>query len=131
MDDLRAAKYTDILPNYPNVDYIAGAATFTKDGNVTVNGEAFHGTKTIIATGSRPHVPDINGLADIDWLDSTSALEMETLPKSLMVMGGGYIGVELAQIFARAGVAVTIVSRHGLLPAGEPEISAALAEYFT
>ena len=130
VDDLRAAKYTDILPNYPNVNYMAGAAEFNSDGSITVDGQRFSAAKTLIATGSRPHVPDLDGLADIDWLDSTSALEMEALPASLMVMGGGYIGVELAQIFARAGVAVTIVTRHGLLPAGEPEISAALTEYF-
>jgi len=130
VDDLRAAKYTDILPNYPDVDYIDGSARFNNDGSVSIGDKTVTASKIIIATGSRPHVPDIEGLVDINWLDSTSALELEQLPKSLMVMGGGYIGVELAQIFGRAGVTVTIVTRHGLLPAGEPEISTALAEYF-
>ena len=130
VDDLRAAKYTDVLPNYDAVTYIEGAAQFQTDGSVLVNGQAIKAGKVIIATGSRPHVPDITGLEDIDWLDSTTALELEVLPQSLMIMGGGYIGVELAQIFARAGVNVTIVTRHGLLPAAEPEISAALTGYF-
>jgi mercuric reductase len=130
VDDLRAAKYTGILPNYPNVDYIAGAAEFNTDGSISVGDQHFSAASILIATGSRSHVPDIAGLAESGWLDSTSALELETLPKSLMVMGGGFIGVELAQIFARAGVGVTIVTRHGLLPAGEPEISAALTKYF-
>ncbi len=130
VDDLRAAKYTKILPNYPHVDYIAGAAQFNTAGSITVGDQRFSAAKILIATGSRPHVPDIDGLADVVWLDSTSALEMQSLPASLMVMGGGYIGVELAQIFARAGVGVTIVTRNGLLPAGEPEISAALSKYF-
>ena len=130
VDDLRAAKYIDVLPNYDAVTYIEGAARFQSDGSVTVDGEVLKAGKVIIATGSRPHVPDIDGLDGIDWLDSTSALELEALPESMMIMGGGYIGVELAQIFARAGAKVTIVTRRGLLPEAEPEISAALTEYF-
>ena len=130
VDDLRAAKYIDVLPNYDAVTYIEGAARFQADGTVQVNGQVIKAGKVIVATGSRPHVPDIAGLDGIDWLDSTTALELEALPQSLMIMGGGYIGVELAQIFARAGVKVTIVTRHGLLPKAEPEISAALTGYF-
>jgi mercuric reductase len=130
VDDLRGAKYIDVLPNYDAVSYIEGAAQFQDDGSVVVNGQAIKAGKVIIATGSRPHVPDIAGLGDVDWLDSTTALELESLPASLMVMGGGYIGVELAQIFARAGAKVTIVTRRGLLPEAEPEISAALTQYF-
>lgn len=130
VDDLRAAKYIDVLPNYDTVTYIEGAAQFQADGSVAVDGQVIKAGKVIIATGSRPHVPDISGLTDVDWLDSTSALELETLPASMMIMGGGYIGVELAQIFARAGSKVTIVTRRGLLPEAEPEISAALTGYF-
>ena len=130
VDDLRTAKYTDILPNYDAVTYIEGAAQFRADGSVAVAGKLIKADKVIIATGSHPHVPGIAGLADVDWLDSTSALDLTALPASLMIMGGGYIGVELAQIFARAGVNVMIVTRHGLLPAAEPEISAALTGYF-
>ncbi len=130
VDELRGAKYSDVLPNYPAVEYRAGVAKFTADGAVLVEGERLSADKIIIATGSRPHIPDIDGLDGVAWLDSTSALELETLPDSLMIMGGGYIGVELAQIFARAGVQVTIVTRRGLLPEAEPEISAALATYF-
>ncbi len=130
VDDLRAAKYSDVLPNYPGVTYIEGAAGFQTDGSVMVGGQVIKATKIIIATGSRPNVPKIDGIGDVDWLDSTSALEQETLPSSLIIMGGGYIGVELAQLFARAGVQVSIVARRGLLPEAEPEISAALTGYF-
>jgi mercuric reductase len=63
-------------------------------------------------------------------LNSTTALELETLPESILVIGGGYIGSELGQMFARAGVKVTICCRRRLLPEAEPEISEALAEYF-
>ena len=131
IEELRAAKYTDVLPNHERVTYIEGTATFAPDGTLMVDGAPLSAPKVIIATGSRPHVPEIAGLDGVDWLNSTTALELTRLPASLMVMGGGFIGVELAQIFARAGLRVTIVTRHGLLPHGEPEISAALTGYFT
>ena len=130
VDDLRAAKYVDILPNYEGINYIEGQASFTKDGSLRVADHIIHAPKIIIATGSSPHIPDIPGLSEVNWLDSTSALKMVQLPRSLMVMGGGYIGVEIAQIFARAGVDVTIVTRRGLLPEVEPEISESLTRAF-
>ena len=130
VDDLRRAKYEDVLPNYPLVTYLEGKARFSADGTLTVAGDKLNVPKVIIATGSRPHVPQIDGLAEAGWLDSTSALALKKLPASLIVMGGGFIGVELAQVFARAGTKVTIVTRRGLLPEAEPEISAALTGYF-
>jgi len=130
VDDLRAAKYTDVLPNYQSVAYLEGKAVFDEKGGLQMNGKTIDADKVIIATGSKPHVPEIEGIESVTHYDSTSILELETLPKSLLVMGGGYIGVELAQMFARAGTKVTIVTRRRLLPEGEPEISAALTEYF-
>lgn len=131
VDELRAAKYVDVLPNYEGVKYIEGQARFLQDGSLQVADRTILAPKVIIATGSSPHVPDIPGLDGVDWLDSTSALEQAHLPKSLMVMGGGYIGVEIAQIFSRAGVEVTIVTRRGLLPEAEPEVSETLTKAFS
>ncbi len=130
VDDLRAAKYVDVLPNYEAVTYIEGQAVFQEDGSVQVAERNLKPAKVIVATGSSQHVPDIPGLAEIEWLDSTTALQLDARPASLMVMGGGYIGVEIAQVFARAGAKVTIVTRRGLLPEAEPEISAALTDAF-
>ncbi|NOX72562.1 MAG: mercury(II) reductase [Alphaproteobacteria bacterium] len=130
VDNLRTAKYTDVLPNYNTVHYMEGAASFAEDGVLTVDGTPINAKKMVIATGSHPHIPDIKGLDQVTHFDSTSILALETLPASLIVMGGGYIGVELAQVFARAGSNVTIVTRRGLLPEGEPEISAALTGFF-
>lgn len=130
VDDLRVAKYVDVLTNYPSVTYIEGAARFQRGGGLCVGNRSIGADKVIIATGSHPHVPDIIGLDSVDWLDSTAALDLTELPGSLMVIGGGYVGVELAQIFSRAGAVVTIVARRGLLPDAEPEISAALTECF-
>jgi mercuric reductase len=130
VDDLRAAKYIDVLPNYEAVKYIEGQAQFLEDGSLSVGERTIKAPKIIIATGSSQHVPDIPGLDKVDWLDSTSALELKQLPKSLMVIGGGYIGVEIAQIFARAGTDVTIATRRGLIPEAEPEVSEALTKAF-
>ncbi len=131
VDDLRQAKYTDILPAYEAVTYVEGEASFGDDGTLSVNGKPVDARKIIIATGTRPALPSITGIEDVPYLTSTEALELETLPKSLLVIGAGYIGAEITQIFARAGVKVTLVSRRGLLPEAEPEISEALSQYFT
>ncbi len=125
---LRQAKYIDLLPSYNNVTYMEGAARLT-DGGVTVNGKLIHADKVIIATGSSATAPDISGIGDVPYLTSTEALELAQLPKSLLVIGGGYIGCELAQMFARSGVHVTLVCRSRLLPEAEPEISAALTGF--
>ncbi|WP_291734638.1 mercury(II) reductase [Leisingera sp. F5] len=130
VEELRAAKYSEVLPNYNAISFMEGAAQFSDDGRLSVAGQPVHARKIIIATGSHSHVPDIPGLRDVPFYDSTSILELETLPASLIVMGGGYIGAELAQVFARAGVKVMIVSRRGLLPEAEPEIGTALTSYF-
>ena len=127
--DLRQAKYLDLLPAYETVNYMEGRAQMA-DGGVRLNGEHIPAQKVIIATGSRQYVPAIPGLDDVDWLTSTSAFEMPALPASMIVMGAGYIGCELAQMFARLGVQVTIVMRSRLLPEAEPEISALLNGLF-
>jgi len=130
VDGLRKAKYSDVLKNYSSVAYLEGEAVFSEDGKLTVNGNAVDARKIIIATGARPAMPSIEGIENVPYLTSTTALELETLPASLLVIGAGYIGAEIAQVFARAGVQVTIISRRGLLPEAEPEIGKALTGYF-
>lgn len=128
VETLRNKKYIDLLSDYKSIEYIEGQARIT-DGGVSL-GERFIGAgKIVIATGASPSIPEINGLTDTPYLNSTDALELDALPRSLIVMGGGYIGCELAQMFARAGTQVTLVTRSHLLPEAEPEISAALTEY--
>lgn len=78
----------------------------------------------LVATGSSPVIPPIPGLADVPYWTTHEAVEAETLPASLVVLGGGAVGCELGQVFARFGVDVTIVEgRERLLPAAEPEAS--------
>ena len=129
VSSLRQAKYLDLLPAYNTIAYLEGPARLV-EGGVAVNASVVTADKAIITTGARPAVPAIPGIEQVPYLTSTTALEVEHLPKSLLVIGGGYIGCELAQMFARAGVKVTIVCRSRLLPKAEPEISEALAGYF-
>jgi mercuric reductase len=129
VETLRQRKYIDLLPEYNNINYLEGAAQLNRDG-VAFNGDTIQTGRIIIATGSYPSLPDIPGMIETPHLTSTTALELTGLPRSLLVIGGGYIGCELAQMFARCGVAVTLVTRSTLLPDAEPEISEALSGYF-
>ncbi|HSA81618.1 MAG TPA: mercury(II) reductase [Geminicoccaceae bacterium] len=125
---LRQAKYVDLLPAYNTVAYIDGRARLTREG-VRANGGLLNVGKTIVTTGAAAARPSITGIDDIDYLTSTTALELDALPRTMLVIGGGYIGCELAQLFARAGVRVMLACRSRLLPEGEPEVSEALAGY--
>ena len=130
VDSLRKAKYEDLLPEYPNISYVEGRACFTGNGTeVDVNGTRYHPQKVILATGASAALPPINGIQSVPVLDSTTALELESLPESMLIIGGGVIGCELGQMFARAGVTVTICCRSRLLPGTEPEVSAALTHH--
>jgi mercuric reductase len=125
---LRQAKYIDLLPTYNTVFYMEGRARLM-DGGLAVEGKPVRAGKVIVATGASPSLPPIRGIDGVPYLTSTTALELERLPKSLLVIGGGYIGCELGQMFARAGVNVTIVDIVPILSAAEPEISKALSGY--
>lgn len=129
VSELRQAKYIDLLPAYNGITYRDGSARLV-DGGVEVDGTRISAGKIIIATGARPAVPAIPGMDGVPYLTSTTALALEELPRSLLVIGGGYIGAELAQLFARVGVEVTLVCRSRLLPEAELEIGAALTGYF-
>jgi mercuric reductase len=124
---LRQKKYADLLPEYNTITFLEGEARLNGAG-VIVDGNAIAAGKSIIATGGRPAVPPIRGIESVRFLTSTMLLELEELPESLIVIGGGYIGAELAQMMARMGVRVTVVCRSRLLPQVEPEISGALAD---
>jgi len=125
---LRQKKYVDLLPEYNGIAYLEGAARLNGAG-VLVNGNPVAAGKIIVATGASPAIPKIPGIETVPYLTSTTALELDRQPRSLLVVGGGYIGCELAQMFARTGTTVTLVTRSRLLPEAEPEISEALARY--
>ncbi|WP_339646120.1 mercury(II) reductase [Jannaschia helgolandensis] len=127
---LRQKKYADLLPQYPGVDYIDDGPAQIIEGGIIVGGRTLTAPKLIVATGGRPVLPAIDGIEEIDALNSTSLLELTTLPESLIFIGAGYIGAELAQMMGRMGVKVTLVTRSRLLPGAEPEVSEALTDAF-
>jgi pyruvate/2-oxoglutarate dehydrogenase complex dihydrolipoamide dehydrogenase (E3) component len=107
------------------VTFVRGWATVTAPGVVSAGGREFHATRGIVlGTGTEPAVPPVDGLAGTPLWTNREAIEVSSLPSSLVVLGGGAIGVELAQVFARFGVAVTVVeAADRLLALEEPESS--------
>ncbi|SNT44950.1 Pyruvate/2-oxoglutarate dehydrogenase complex, dihydrolipoamide dehydrogenase (E3) component [Asanoa hainanensis] len=103
--------------------FVRGYAALTGPNTVAVGDEEFEATRGIVlATGAAPVAPPIEGLAGTPYWTNREAIEVEQLPVSLVVLGGGAIGVELAQVFARFGVRVTVVeAADHLLPFDEPE----------
>jgi len=126
---LRQKKYRDLLPEYNRVAYLDGYARLNGAG-LSIGGKALQADKVIIATGASPALPDIRGSRRFRYLTSTTALDLAELPRSIMIIGGGYIGCEIGQMLARAGSRVTLVTRSRLLPEAEPEIGEALTGYF-
>lgn len=140
VEGLRAEKYTDLAAEY-GWPVLRGTARFTAGDNgaadagpvleVDLDGggrrriEAAH---YLAATGSTPHAPDIEGLDGVDYLTSTTAMELSELPESLVVVGAGYVGLEQAQLFAHLGAQVTLVGRFA--PHTEPELADILARVF-
>ena len=128
VDEMRQKKYADLLPEYDAVDYVDDGAARLVEGGVEVGGRKFSAERIIIATGSRPQMPGIAGIDSVEVLDSTALLTLPERPESLIVLGGGYVGVELAQMAPRLGVKVTLVTRSRLLPGAEPEVAQALTD---
>ncbi len=124
---MRQAKYADVADahGFP-IRY--GHARFVDEETLTVDGERLRAPAYVVATGVAPHVPDLPGLDTVDWLTSTTAMEQQTLPASMAVIGGGYVGLEQAQLWAHLGVKVTLVGRFA--PHAEPEIADVLAGVF-
>lgn len=112
--------------------FVRGTGRITGPGEVTVGERVFRARRGIvIATGTEPAVPPIDGLAGTPFWTNRDAVALERVPESLVVLGGGAIGTEFTQVFARFGTAVTIVEAAGrLLPLDEPEAGAVLAEVF-
>ena len=93
---LRRAKYADLLPSYVTVTYVEGQARVT-EGGIAVDGNLIRADNIIIATGASPAVPPIPGIETVPYLTSTTALDLAVLPRSLLVIGGGYVGCELGR----------------------------------
>lgn len=129
----RDKKYQSILNQQDAIKLFEGKAELLDPHTVLVNGQKLHGEHILIATGTRPFIPPIEGLEQVhyltsDLLTSDEAQELRELPQSMIIIGGGYVALELGQMFHRFGVQVTLLERsRRLLPTYEPEVSQALS----
>ena len=106
-----------------------GRATFRSNHELDLNGERILSKNVLIATGSRPRVPPIEGLEEVGYLTNEDLFDLQKLPASLAIVGGGPVGVEMAQAFARLGSQVTLLQGPArILPKEEPEVSEAIAQ---
>jgi mercuric reductase len=138
VNELRKSKYTDVLAAYPEITYLQGRARLTGQSGVEIDGKVYAPGKIVIAAGAKPWAPPIPGIVGandhasrpVPYLDSTSALDLKELPKSMLVLGANAVGLELAQTYARAGTYVTVLEvLPRIAPFEDEDISAALAEY--
>ncbi|BBW93792.1 mercuric reductase [Pseudoalteromonas sp. PS1M3] len=135
VEELRDAKYQSILENNPALSLLKGYARFKNENTLLVqksdgSEEELVADRILIATGSTPSVPPIDGLIDTPYWTSTEALFSEELPSSLVVIGSSVIALEIAQAYARLGSSVTVLARHTLLYAEDPLLGEKLTECF-
>src|SRR5436309_2654906 len=101
--------------NVWNCRLVRGEGRVARPGVVEVDGEEHPYDKLVVATGSRPAIPPVDGLGEVEYWTNREATRAHQVPESLVVLGGGPVGCELAQFYARMGAKVTIVERGGAL----------------
>src|ERR1700676_3713629 len=112
------------LEKTKNLDLLFGEASFTSANSILVRSKdsrqrTLSADRIFINAGCRPAVPALDGLKDVPFLDSTSIMELDTVPEHLLVLGGGYVGLEFGQMFRRFGSRVTIAQSGSQLLARE------------
>ncbi len=125
VEELRAAKYETILETNPALNLLKGYARFKNANTLIVsraNGDEqeVEADRILIATGSTPSIPAIDGLADTPYWTSTEALFAEETPQHLVVIGSSVVALEIAQAYRRLGAEVTVLARHTLLYKEDP-----------
>lgn len=119
------------LSNKADILLGQGAASFVNEKTIRVGNEEYTGQHIFIATGTRPFIPHIAGLSQTAYLTNENLFQLEHIPKSLIIIGGGAIGCEMAQAFALAGCQCTILHDHAhLLPKAEPDAAKLLEHRF-
>ena len=112
------------LKNTRNLDFYNEFVQFRGDYTLELAHDTIKGRKIFIASGSRPAVPKIKGLDTVDYMTNEGVLNLKMRPKSVIIIGGGYIGVEYAHFFSAIGSGVTILGKNEhLVPNEEPEVS--------
>jgi len=123
VNEMRKTKYEDVI-SYYDVELIEGKAHFISEREIKVNNLVIEGKKFIIATGSSPKIPNIKGINETGYWTNIEALSPPNRIDSLVILGGGPLGLEFAQLYRRLGVDVALLEYTPLLlPNWEPEIS--------
>ncbi|MHB8333573.1 MAG: mercury(II) reductase [Acidimicrobiales bacterium] len=131
VDTLRAEKYLELADVY-GFTIRSGHTRFVTGPALEVDGERLEAANFVIATGATPSIPLIEGLDDVDYLTSTSAMALERVPASVLVIGANAVGLEAGQLLARLGATVTIIEAQGrIAPFEEPAIAEVLTEVLT
>jgi pyruvate/2-oxoglutarate dehydrogenase complex dihydrolipoamide dehydrogenase (E3) component len=103
---------------------VKGHATFIDPHTVSINGEHLEAERIFINVGSRPAIPNIPGLKDISFLTNASIMNLDFVPEHLLIIGGGYIALEFAQMYRRFGSCVTVIQRNAyLMPKEDSDVS--------
>ncbi len=124
VEELREGKYARVLAGTPNVTLLEGDARFTGPGRLSVARMELRAKRFVVATGMRPHVAEMPGLSEAGFLTSTDALALDRLPASMIVLGGRFVALELAQAFSRLGTRVTVVQRSAhILPSEDDDVT--------
>jgi len=126
--ELRQGKYVNLAAEY-GFEIVAGEARFVDERTIDVGGRTLTAAAFVVATGAEPAIPDLAGIGDVEVLTSTSAMELTEMPEHLVIVGGGFVGLEQGQLFARLGAKVTIIGR--VTPRAEPELAQRLAGVLT
>ncbi|MFW9963336.1 MAG: dihydrolipoyl dehydrogenase [Candidatus Sifarchaeia archaeon] len=106
------------------IDWYKGTGAFVDDYTIEVNGERIRSTNIIIAAGSRPMIPNVKGLEKVEYLTNDEALHLMEQPKSMLIIGGGYIATEFGHFFSAVDTEVTIIGRNKYLVKNEdPDVS--------
>jgi len=137
VEHLRFEKYEKILEGLPDCRYLEGEATLLNNLNVKVlmrggQIEMIQADRVIVATGSTPYIPPILGLKDCIFYTNETLFDMKELPTSIIVIGGGYVALECAQMLARFGSKVTILQRsHHILSRESSLLAETLANHLS
>ena len=130
--DLQQEKYVNLLSDLEFVNVVEGYAKFKNKNTILAGEEEFKGDKIIIATGSTTAIPSIDGIDDVPYLINDTLFDLEEQPESIIIIGGGYIGVEIAQAYHRLGTDVVLLEmKDRILSTETKDITDELTNYLT